>query len=418
MSDQTPVNSPALSARKQSGCSGCFVWMFAIVFLVVGLGAGYFLTFQPLWGMLRSRNWVETPCRIVSSELKHGDDSSIVAIVYAYSVAQKDYQSDRYCFMVMSSNTAGVWKNRVIADHPQGKQTKCFVNPTNPSDAVIERGWVPEMWWGLFPIPFLLVGIIAFLAAIGMFRSTNPNATEKQSEWRPSAINDSSKQETGDFNDSIVKSGPVTLAPESSPIQMLIGSFVFAVFWNGIVYVIFWNDVQRLGRGGFGAFNGFQTLFMIPFVLAGFGLILFVFYNLLALLNPRPTLVVNSANIPLGEELTVNWSFSGRPGSIRNFKISLKGIEKATYQRGTKTTTDKATFAHIEVVETTEMFDMEAGSAKITIPADSMHSFDASNNKIVWTLEVRGEIPWWPDVSASFPITVLPMLSNDESEMI
>ncbi len=388
------------------------------MFLAGGLGSAYFLTFQPLWGMLRSRSWVETPCRIVSSELKHGDDSSRVAIVYTYSVAQKDYQSDRYCFMVMSSNTAGAWKNRVIADHPPGKQTKCFVNPNDPSDAVIERGWVPEMWWGLFPIPFLLVGIVSFQVGIGMIRVTNPNATGTPSSWRPKTLEDSSKQESADIDDqrsqgSFESAGPVTLTPAATPLQMLIGSFFVAAFWNGIVSVFVWDEVQRFWRGGFAALIGFQTLFLIPFVLIGIGLILFVFYNMLALFNPRPTLVVNSATIPLGEELTVNWSFSGRPGSIREFKISLKGIEKATYRRGSTTTTDKATFADIEIVATTEMFDMEEGSAKFMIPVDTMHSFDAPNNKIVWTLEVHGKIPCWPDVSASFPITVLPMSSND-----
>ena len=50
----------------------------------------------------------------------------------------------------------------------------------------------------------------------------------------------------------------------------------------------------------------------------------------------------------------------------------------------------------------------EMGEAEFEVPADSMHSFAASNNQIVWTLNVQGDIPWWPDVSLSFPITVTP----------
>ena len=65
------------------------------------------------------------------------------------------------------------------------------------------------------------------------------------------------------------------------------------------------------------------------------------------------------------------------------------------------------------IVKTTEMFDMEQGSANVTIPADTMHSFDAPNNEIAWTLEVHGAIPLWPDVSASFPITVLPLPTGE-----
>jgi hypothetical protein len=41
-----------------------------------------------------------------------------------------------------------------------------------------------------------------------------------------------------------------------------------------------------------------------------------------------------------------------------------------------------------------------------------MHSFAAKNNKIVWTLHVRGEIPRWPDVDDEFPFTVLAHANN------
>jgi hypothetical protein len=37
-----------------------------------------------------------------------------------------------------------------------------------------------------------------------------------------------------------------------------------------------------------------------------------------------------------------------------------------------------------------------------------MHSFTASNNRIVWTLKLSGEIPRWPDVTESVEIEVTP----------
>ena len=384
------------------------------MFLAVGLGMAYMITFQPLWGMVRSRDWVQTPCRILSSELKQNDGSSQLAVVFAYSVTNREHHSERYCFSQMSSNTADGWKRRVLADHPAGKQTTCFVNPSDPTDAVIERGWVPDMWWGLFPIPFVLVGFVALLVATGVIKVSNPNVPGNLSGWRPSPVEHPQNQGTSEFDDSqagasFEETGPVTLNPEATPFQSLLGAIFVAAFWNGIVSIFVWQQVAQFARGGFAAFDWFLALFLIPFVLIGLGLIGFVLYTLLALFNPRPTLIVSSASIPLGEDLQVNWSLSGRSGSIREFKISLKGTEKATYRRGTTTTTDAATFAEIAIVETTEMFDMEQGSANVTIPADSMHSFNAPNNKIVWTLEVRGAIPLWPDVSASFPINVLPL---------
>lgn len=37
-----------------------------------------------------------------------------------------------------------------------------------------------------------------------------------------------------------------------------------------------------------------------------------------------------------------------------------------------------------------------------------MHSFEADNNKILWNLDVHGDIKKWPDVKESFKITVVP----------
>ena len=58
--------------------------------------------------------------------------------------------------------------------------------------------------------------------------------------------------------------------------------------------------------------------------------------------------------------------------------------------------------------------EMSAGTARdppaatIAFPAEAMHSFSGGNNRIVWTLHVKGDIPFWPDVSEEFEIEVQP----------
>lgn len=366
-----------------------------------------FLALWPWYGVLQARSWVATPCTVVSSEVKADDDSLKLSVVFKYSVEQKEYQSDTYCFVSMGSNTANRWKRQVVKDHPAGKLTNCFVNPSNPAQAVIERGWVPDMWWGFFPIPFVLVGVVALLAAMGVIRLPQSKAA---GVWRP--VNRANPMpnpsvETNELDEPT--EGPVTLAPASSPLGNLIGSFFIAAFWNGILSIFVWDAIQRIVQGKLVGWGWFEVVFLTPFVLIGVALIGLVFYTLLALFNPRPTLTIDSAAIPLGETLRLSWNLTGRVNSISLFKISLKGVEHATYRRGTNTTTDSETFAEIPIFETTEMFEMAEGSAEVVVPGDSMHSFDAPNNKVQWTLEVHGDIALWPDVSASFPITVLPM---------
>jgi hypothetical protein len=88
--------------------------------------------------------------------------------------------------------------------------------------------------------------------------------------------------------------------------------------------------------------------------------------------------------------------------------IELEGREEATYRRGTSSVTDREVFASFGVVEQLAPAIQAIGKGRVTIPARTMHSFDAPNNKIVWVLHVRGEIPSWPDSDDEFPLTVVP----------
>ena len=72
--------------------------------------------------------------------------------------------------MTMSSNTNVDTRRAIVKAHPAGKQTVCFVNPANPAEAVLNRGASSEMWWGLFPIPFVLIGVFGLLFAAGVLR--------------------------------------------------------------------------------------------------------------------------------------------------------------------------------------------------------------------------------------------------------
>ncbi|HTL31014.1 MAG TPA: hypothetical protein VL282_17420, partial [Tepidisphaeraceae bacterium] len=66
-------------------------------------------------------------------------------------------------------------------------------------------------------------------------------------------------------------------------------------------------------------------------------------------------------------------------------------------------------FQIIKLLETTSSFEIARGEATFDIPQDTMHSFEAGNNKIIWELKIRGEIARWPDMSADYPVQIVPM---------
>lgn len=147
------------------------------VFLLVGLVAGWFLLVQPVRRVWEAREWPAVRCTVVSSRVRSHDgrDSTTysVHIVYRYTVNGRAYQSDRYDFMVGSSS-GYEGKQAIVNRYPPGKEAICYVNPRDPSDAVLERRATPLMLLALFPFAFLGVG-----AAGLMWTLSNPSLQKR-----------------------------------------------------------------------------------------------------------------------------------------------------------------------------------------------------------------------------------------------
>ena len=154
-------------------------------------------------------------------------------------------------------------------------------------------------------------------------------------------------------------------------------------------------------------------LFLVPFVLVGIAFALAVVHAMLALANPRPKLVVSSRTPRLGEELEVQWAFTGRSGRLDRIRIALKGREQATYRVGTNNRTSTEDFFEEVFVDLPASAIAMGGHARVALPAGSMHSFESGHNKILWSLELEGEIRRWPNVSETYPLVVLPLPVED-----
>lgn len=376
-----------LSVPRRQVRSAWFPAVFFAIFAVVGAAVFYFLTVRTYLKIQAARSWPATPCVVESSRVRshQGDESTTysVDILYRYEVGGREFRSNRYGFLGgSSSGYAG--KAEVVRQYPPGRRTTCFVNPADPTEAVLVRGFTPMMWVGLIPLVFLFVGIggLAHFARGGFQpKPTVPVAAER------------------------LASGPAELKPQASPVAKVIGMIVVAAFWNGIVSVFVWQAVKSWQRGHP---EYFLTVFMIPFVIVGLGLIGGVGYFLLALFNPRVRLTISSLAVPIGGAVDLHWQITGRAQALRRFEIFLEGREEATYQRGTTTVTDKEVFTTIPIFDTANPWDIQNGHARLLVPPGTMHTFRAEHNKVLWTLRVHGDIPRWPDVKDEYEITVLP----------
>ncbi len=388
-----PEFATAISERHRGG-KGAVIAMrlLGLAFVLIGGGVMYAMLVHPMRQEMAAAKWPKVPCEILSSKVgrhsgSEGDSTYSVDVRYRYNFGGRELIGTKYNFDMGTSNIRG-WRETVVASLPAGTRTVCYVNPDDPLDAVLKVNGSPDRWFGLIPTVFVIVGLALLLKAPTMIRinSVPSRASPGTDGGLPSIPRGGTAGET-------------VLKQASPPGCTFAALTVFALIWNGFV----WFMVLSMKGGGWG-----PRLFMSIFVLVGLALIVAALRMFLALFNPRPVLTVSAPAVPLGGTLDVRWRFTGNVRRIVKLKIALMAREEATYRRGTTTTTDKSVFLNTVLLDTADRAQIAGGGMKVNIPRDLIHTFSAPNNKIVWMLQVHGDIPRWPDVNAEFPITVLP----------
>ncbi len=152
------------SETKKSGCSNLGCALFALPFFLAGAFIIYLLFAGPALEIYKAQSWVPTPCTVMSSRVV-GDETYSVEIVYTYTVAGVEYQSDRYDFVNVSTSSYDD-KYEAVRENPAGSRAICYVNPDNPAEAVFHRDLSSDMWFGLFGLPFLLAGLFGLYVAV------------------------------------------------------------------------------------------------------------------------------------------------------------------------------------------------------------------------------------------------------------
>ena len=362
---------------------------FGLFFICIGGGVLYAMLIHPMLKEAAAAKWPRVPCEILSSEVaahsgSKGGSIYSVEIRYRYDFGGHTYTGTRYDFTSGYSSSTQ-WRTGAVANFPPGLKTLCRVNPADPVEAVLSVKPSPDRWFGLLPGLFLGVGLLIFFKAPAMAKRGNSRAGIPDDNLPPLPRNPAT--------------GEVELKPASTPVAGFAIMLLIALLWNGITWTILWNMDRS---------EWFGRIFLGVFALIGAALFLGAIHQFLAIFNPRPILSASAGAVPLGGTLDVRWRFTGNARRLTHLAITLEGREEATYRRGTTTTTDKNFFAILPLLDTADRTQMSGGSAKILIPRDLIHTFTAPNNKIVWTLRLAGDIPRWPDVTAEFPITVLP----------
>lgn len=368
----------------------------ALLFLAFALIGGLVLWFaflRPLWhSRMAIASWRQTPCTIVWGRVAshRGSKSTSYSpdILYRYVVDGREYRSNQYSFFPSPGGYDA--SANIVNRFPRGFQTRCYVSPRDPTQAVLQPQDLTTLWIVVIPGVFLIIGV---LGLAGTATGRVPG--------RPARSPVSANRKRGRSAD---PSRSLTLRARTRRATGLLVLLGISLFWNGIVSVFAYEAYRQWRHGSW----PFLALFLVPFALVGLLLVVATAHSVLALFNPRVTLTLSRGVIETGGSADLQWSFDGRYDRIARLTIRLEGREEATFRRGTDVQTDKSMFAAVDLVDTDRSGEIRSGRTRLELPAGSAPSFHAAHNKILWVLVVHGEIPRWPDVKEEFEIDVIP----------
>jgi len=369
--------------------------LFLVCTLFVAAGSGIFaiLSAIPLWHWFSAQGWETVPCDIVRSEVMASTEGNAyrIDIEYTYAWAGESFSGDRYNFF--SPATGDLLSKQLVVDgYPPGAQMTCYVDPADPGNAVLNRDFSPTYLIGCF-------GLIFVFAALA-FAAYARHAGAQRRKQRAGNDPPSPRSPDGFGRDAAALEGK-----RHSRIGCGV-ALVIAIFWNSILWATLLGIWSQHGAE---AFDAVSILVLTPFVLVGLALLAGMGYFVLARFNPRPLLALSRDVLPLGGEGALQWSFRGNPARIHHMVITLCGQEKVTYSSGKTMVTETRDFSRTVVMDTTAPNKVVQGNATFSVPEFTAPSFDAPNNKIIWSVKVHGGIRHWPDVNEVFPIHVSPL---------
>jgi hypothetical protein len=377
------------------------VFLFFGVFFTIGALFGYFFFVRAALKIMEASEWPEVPCKIVSSRVTSNSDSDGttygIEIIYSYKFGDREYLGDDYDFL---GGTSSGYKSKavIVGRYRPGSTAKCYVNPEKPDEAVLYRDFHGGFWFAVIPAVFILVGLGGMIGAVVGGRRKH----KRISDLSPALPKDYGRDFTDEVDPDLMRDAK--LKPERSPLANFLGITFFALLWNGIVSVFVYQAVKSWFSNDV---EWFLTFFIIPFVLIGLATLFGAIYTFFGLFTTRPSVIISNLYPRLGDTLSLRWEIPGAR-SISKMKIFVIGSEESVSSQGENSSTRKSTFAYLPLVDTDDYFRISAGSVDLKIPLETMHSFEAKNNKIIWRINLYADIRFKPNIRNAYRLHVFP----------
>jgi hypothetical protein len=383
--------------RKGLGCLILFALPFAAVGAVMAVLIG-----MSFWESYQMRQWVEVPAVIEDAALQthHGDDSTSYSVTarYTYRFEGRSYESTKVGIHSGSDNIGSYQERmarRLESHRDSGEPYRAFVNPEDPSQAILDRElrWEKLGFFALFMVTFGGVGFgLMIFGFVGTRRLSKQLARQADDPGHPWRWREDWADQKIQYTD---RAGAI-------------GWVVFAILWNSIS-----SPILFVFQGEWESGNH-MILIGLLFPLIGLWLVV---KAIQAMLRWRrygvSTLYLDQVPIAPGE------SFSGRVVTATavdppdGFDVTLTALHSYSTGSGKNRSTRKDTLWEDQQQVTVSRRSREGVEIPVTfeIPESVATTAEEGDHKVVWLLQVRAVVAG-VDYHASFDLPVFSLAED------
>lgn len=372
-----------LSFGSGKGGTGCLI-LFGLPFAGVGVVMAWLL-FSTLVSWHSMRSWVETPARIVSADLEadSGDDGTTYRCTakYTYDYGGRQFTGARVAIGSGADNIGSFQRdayNELAQYRDSGQDFPCYVNPEEPSQAVLFRQLRVNMlvFYAMFVCAFGGVGfglVFGGIWSLAKSREKDRLRAENPSEpwrWNPEAA-----------------SGVI----RSQSMAQMGTALAFAGLWNAISFPVSYLVLSDILKG-----EGEKiALLVLLFPLVGVLLAWWAIYTALQW-RKYGSSVFRMASVPgvIGGKLSGVIEVGRKIRPEDGFHLTLSCVNRVTTGSGKNRSTREHVLWQNDRVMARELTERDPARTSIPvafgIPYDCRETDDSnSTNQILWRLQVR-----------------------------
>jgi hypothetical protein len=386
--------------------------LFGLPFLGFGLFALGFAGKLVIDHVRVHSEFVRTTCVIVDKRLveNHDSDGSTYRpeFTFRFDADGETIEATGYSVIGRFSTGSRSANQRIVDRFEIEDEYPCWYDPKDPSRAVLTRAFptFPFVMMLMFGVIFSAVGGGLILGGLGVFGSGSRVKPLKPGADRlPLPLIPKNMAPAGVMR---------VVQPDSGLAAKAVGILVFALFWNGIVSIFVvvtakaWVSGER---------PWFQTLFLVPFVAIGLFMIGLTVHQFLVAGTYRGLVVRMDRQLVVpGETIRVTVRHGGHY-TVTTWNASVRCREQVRYTRGTETHSEDRVVYEETVDEAAGLTVSPARPLQrafdAVVPSTAMHSFDASCNKILWSIRLKAVVPGRADLEVEYPFLVYPRSVED-----